>query len=59
MDGTRTLTVNWKALTKRMVSSTERPTGKSLMVICLGADSDEKLFGRAHRGHTSRYPGGQ
>lgn len=29
------LSVNWKAWTKRSVSSTERPTGKSLMVICL------------------------
>ena len=28
-------TVNWKALTRRMVSSTERPTGRSLTVICL------------------------
>lgn len=27
------LSVNWKAWTKRSVSSTERPTGKSLMVI--------------------------
>lgn len=26
--------VNWNALTRRMVSSTDRPTGKSLMVIC-------------------------
>ena len=40
-DGTGALTVNWKALTRRTVSSTERPTGKSLMVICLGAASDE------------------
>ena len=39
----RTLTVNWKAFTKRMVSSTDRPTGKSLMVICLSADSSEKM----------------
>lgn len=29
------LSVNWKAWTKRKVSSTERPTGRSLMVICL------------------------
>lgn len=29
------LSVNWKAWTRRSVSSTERPTGRSLMVICL------------------------
>jgi hypothetical protein len=29
------LSVNWKALMRRMVSSTERPTGRSLTVICL------------------------
>lgn len=29
------LSVNWKAWIKRRVSSTERPTGRSLMVICL------------------------
>lgn len=29
------LSVCWKAWTRRRVSSTERPTGKSLMVICL------------------------
>ena len=34
-DGQRT--VNWNALTRRMVSSTERPTGRSLTVICLDA----------------------
>ena len=31
-------TVNWNALSKRIVSSTERPTGRSLTVICLGND---------------------
>lgn len=30
-----TRTVNWNACNRRMVSSTERPTGKSLIVICL------------------------
>lgn len=40
-NGAGALTVNWKALTRRTVSSTERPTGKSLMVICLSAASDE------------------
>jgi len=59
LNGARILTVNWKALTKRTVSSTERPTGKSLMVICLSADGDEKPFGHAHGRHTSRCPGGQ
>lgn len=39
----RILTVNWKAFTKRTVSSTERPTGKSLTVICLSADPGEKI----------------
>lgn len=29
------LSVNWKAWTRRRVSSTERPTGRSFMVICL------------------------
>lgn len=29
------LSVCWKACTRRRVSSTERPTGRSLMVICL------------------------
>lgn len=29
------LSVNWKAWTRRRVSSTLRPTGRSLMVICL------------------------
>lgn len=29
------LTANWKALISLNVSSTDRPTGKSLMVICL------------------------
>merc|ERR1712154_624835 len=28
------LSVNWKACTRRSVSSTERPTGRSFMVIC-------------------------
>ncbi len=29
------LSVNWKACTRRSVSSTERPTGRSFTVICL------------------------
>lgn len=51
--------MNWKALTKRTVSSTERPTGKSLMVICLSANTDEEMLRRTDGRQTSRYPGGQ
>lgn len=29
------LSTNWKAFTRRSVSSTERPTGRSLMLMCL------------------------
>lgn len=47
------LSVNWKASTKRRVSSTDRPTGKSLMVICLIGNYYLALFCLLHTASSS------